>query len=109
MSFSSALVGRKVAHRKESINFKDGRRKQKVGVVNGGDENSTYVKWDDGTQQSFLNTKFFDLVTFEILCPLDPSFVMSNSKWIGYCSPDAARDISTGPVKSKGTIDFLPH
>ena len=60
MSFSSALVGRKVAHRKESINFKDGRRKQKVGVVNGGDENSTYVKWDDGTQQSFLNTKFFD-------------------------------------------------
>ena len=91
MSFSSALVGRKVAHRKESINFKDGRRKQKVGVVNGGDENSTYVKWDDGTQQSFLNTKFFDLVTFEILCP----------KLIGYAI--------TGPVKSKGTIDFLPH
>jgi|TARA_R110002051_G_scaffold190642_1_gene259550 hypothetical protein len=74
MSFSSDLVGRRVelkAHlRPKPVEFgANGEPKDEYGTVTGGDENFTYIQWNDGIRQQVLNTEFFDSFVMFMYCP----------------------------------------
>jgi len=58
--FASDLVGRQFTLRAWLVVAYPHLNTEKHCTVTGGDKDFTYVQWDDGIRQQFINTEFHD-------------------------------------------------